>query len=107
MGYTYNICNEKYVFTYLQLITSINEVLRYSRQSIVAQIQNSQIFEVFKLVGAENGVEVVTEHVVTKIDLLQRVLHPVKQPLCQSPHGVVGEVHNLERNITGSEDLSW
>ena len=40
-----------------------------------------------------------------QVDLLQRVLHPVKQPLRQPPHGVVREVDNLERNVTGREDL--
>ena len=91
--------------SYLEFITTLDESLRDAGQVIVAEVQYSQILQVPELVRAEHGVEVVPEHVVAEVDLLQRVLHPVKQSLGQPPHGVVGEVHNLERNITGGEDL--
>ena len=91
--------------SYLEFITTLDESLRDAGQVIVAEVQYSQILQVPELVRAEHGVEVVPEHVVAEVDLLQRVLHPVKQSLRQPPHGVVGEVHNLERNITGGEDL--
>ena len=41
----------------------------------------------------------------TDVDLLQCVLHTVEQPLRQPPHGVVGEVHDLQRDVASGEDL--
>ena len=58
-----------------------------------------------ELSRTEDGVEVIAELIVTEVDLLQRVLHSVKQPLGQPPHAVVAKIHNLERDVRGGEDL--
>ena len=93
--------------THLQLFTSVNEVFRDARYSVIAQVQTAEEGEVFKLVRAEDSVEVVAEHVVTEVDLLQGVLHAIEQPLRQPPHGVVGEVDHLEGDIACREYLGW
>ena len=58
-----------------------------------------------ELPSAEDGVEVVAELVVAQVDLLQGVLHPVKQPLRQPSHAVMREVHNLQRDVRSREYL--
>ena len=92
--------------THLQLFTSVNEVFRDPGYSVVAQVQAAEEGEVLELVRAEDRVEVVPEHVVTEVDLLQGVLHPVEESLRQAPHGVVGEVDHLEGDIASREYLS-
>ena len=58
-----------------------------------------------ELPGTEDRVEVVAELVVAQVDLLQGVLHPVKQSLGQPSHTVMREVHNLQRDVRSREDL--
>ena len=41
----------------------------------------------------------------TEVDLLQGVLQTIEQPLRQAPHGVVGEVDHLERDVASREYL--
>ena len=91
--------------THLQLFTSVNEVFRDARYPVVAEVQAAEEGEVFKLVRAEDSVEVVAEHVVTEVDLLQGVLQTIEQPLRQAPHGVVGEVDHLQRDVASREYL--
>ena len=91
--------------THLQLFTSVNEVFRDARYSVVAQVQTAEEGEVFKLVRAEDSVEVVAEHVVAEVDLFQGVLQAIEQSLRQPPHGVVGEVHHLEGDVASREYL--
>ena len=93
--------------THLQLFTSVNEVFRDARYPVVAEVQAAEEGEVFKLVRAEDSVEVVAEHVVTEVDLLQGVLQTIEQPLRQAPHGVVGEVDHLQRDVASREYLGW
>ena len=92
--------------THLQLFTSVNEVFRDARYSVIAQVQTAEEGEVFKLVRAEDSVEVVAEHVVAEVDLFQGVLQAIEQSLRQPPHGVVGEVDHLEGYIASREYLS-
>ena len=99
------LASQSHEQSYLELVAAVNEALGDARETVEAEIEDAEVLEVLELAGAEHRVEVVPELVVTEVDLLQRVLHPVKQPLGQSPHAVVREVNNLERDVGGSEDL--
>jgi len=88
----------------LELVAAVNEAFGDAREAVEAQIEDAEVLEVLELSGAEQRVEVVPELVVTEVDLLQRVLHPIEQPLGQPPHAVVREVHDLEGDVLASED---
>ena len=99
------LVSQRHEKSYLELIAAVDEALRDAREAVEAKIEDAEILEVLELSGAEHRVEVVSELVVAQVDLLQGVLHSVKQPLCQPPHAVVREVHDLQRDVGGSEDL--
>ena len=66
--------------SYLELVAAGDEALGDAGQPVVAEVEHAEVLQVPELVRAEHGVEVVAQHVVAQVDLLQRVLGPVKQP---------------------------
>ena len=61
--------------------------------------------EVPKLVCGEFDVESVSEEVVAEADVSQSVLHPFENPFSDTPQRVAAEIHLLQRNVGGGEQL--
>ena len=85
--------------SYLKVDAALEQSVLDLAQDVVAEVELPEELEVPELPGAERGVVVVAEEVVSQTDHLQGVLDAVKDPLGQTTDLVPGEVNLLQGQV--------